>query len=147
MTPPELSITNRQRKIPVDLPRLRRLAAFALPICLADPGPDEAPLLADLPVVDVSILSSREMSRVHREFLQISGPTDVITFPYGEILVCAEVAVAQAPAHGLDPDDELALYVIHGLLHLNGYDDIQPEAAQRMRFRQANILNTARKQL
>jgi probable rRNA maturation factor len=142
-----LTITNRQRKTPVDLPRLRRLVSLALPACLATPGPDETPLLADLDPVEVSILSACAMARVHRKFLALPGPTDVITFPYGEILVCAAVAATQAADHATTPDDELALYVIHGLLHLNGYDDLTPAAAHRMHDRQVNILNTARDKL
>ncbi len=142
-----LTITNRQRKVPLDLPRLRHLTDLALSDCLAAPGPDETPLLAGLDAVEVSILSPREMARVHREFLSLPGPTDVITFPYGEVLVCAAVAATQAADHATTLDDELALYVIHGLLHLNGYDDLSPAAARRMHDRQANILNTARDKL
>ncbi len=147
MSAPNLTVTNRQRTTPFDLPRLRHLASLALPDCLAATGTDEKPILHDLETVEISILSPREMSRVHRQFLSLSGPTDVITFPYGEILICAAVAANQAADHSTSTDDELALYVIHGLLHLNGYDDLTLAAAQRMRERQANILNTARDKL
>ncbi len=142
-----LTISNRQRKTSFDLPRLRRLTTLALPDCLAIPGTDTTPLLGTLETIEVVILSEREMSRVHREFLDLPGPTDVITFPYGEILICAAVAATQATDHSTNLDDELALYVIHGLLHLNGYDDLKPPAARRMHDRQANILNTARDKL
>ncbi len=147
MTSPALTIVNRQRTTAFDLPRLRRLGELAVPDVLRRPGPDEKPVLAELEAVEVSVLSVREMARVHREFLGIPGPTDVITFPYGEILICAAVAVEQAATHRATLDDELALYVIHGLLHLNGYDDLTPDAADRMANRQANVLNTARDQL
>ncbi len=85
------------------------------------------------------------MSRVHVDFLGIAGPTDVITFPYGEILVCAAIASGNAVRYGSSLDDELALYIIHGLLHLNGFDDLEPAPARRMRDRQAKILNMARR--
>jgi probable rRNA maturation factor len=85
------------------------------------------------------------MARVHVEFLGIEGPTDVITFPYGEILVCAEIAAENAKRYGNTLDDEVALYLIHGLLHLNGFDDLTEPAARQMRARQAKILNEVRK--
>lgn len=144
---PELTIINRQRTISFDLARLRRLSDLALPDALRQPGSDENPVLATLDSVEVSVLSAREMARVHREFLGIPAPTDVITFPYGEIVVCAAVAAEQAVVHGFTLDDELALYVIHGFLHLNGYDDLIPDAALRMADRQVNVLNIARNRL
>lgn len=83
------------------------------------------------------------MARVHREFLDLRGPTDVITFPYGEILVCAPVAEARAKEFGHDVTTELALYCIHGLLHLAGHDDLEPSPANRMALVQERILRTA----
>jgi probable rRNA maturation factor len=141
---PSLEITNRQRTHRVDLAYIRRLAQAALPLCLAEVGP-EPPVLGDLEEVSVSIVSPTAMSRVHVDFLGIEGPTDVITFPYGEILVCAGIAAENAEHYGVSLDDELALYVIHGLLHLNGYDDLSAAPARRMRARQAKILNAVRK--
>jgi probable rRNA maturation factor len=82
------------------------------------------------------------MSKVHRDFLGIPGPTDVITFPYGEILVCAPVAATRAREFGHDTTTELALYIIHGLLHLSGLDDTTPAKARRMAATQEKILAT-----
>lgn len=143
-TPPELHIVNRQRALQLDLTRIRALAAAALPLCLAERGPLE-PVLPGLAEVDVSIVSPRTMSRVHVDFLGIPGPTDVITFPYGEIVVCADVARENTALYGVTLDDEVALYVIHGLLHLNGFDDLNPASARRMHARQAKILDAARR--
>jgi probable rRNA maturation factor len=141
---PSLEITNRQRTHRVDLAYIRRLAQAALPLCLAERGP-EPPVLDELEDVSVSIVSPAAMSRVHVDFLGLEGPTDVITFPYGEILVCAGIAAENAARYGVSLDDELALYVIHGLLHLNGYDDLSAAPARQMRARQAKILNVVRK--
>jgi probable rRNA maturation factor len=143
-TPPALEIVNRQRRHRFDLAYIRRLAQAALPLCLAEAGP-EPHVLADLEEVTVSIVSPTAMSRVHVDFLGIEGPTDVITFPYGEILVCAEIAAENAARYDVSLDDELALYVIHGLLHLNGFDDLSAGPARQMRARQAKVLNTVRK--
>ncbi len=133
---PRVAIANRQRGHRLDLRRIRHLVTRALPFCLAESGPLPQ-RLANLPEVTATVVSPGVMSRVHVDFLGIEGPTDVITFPY--------IAAENAARYGHTLDDELALYVIHGLLHLNGFDDLEPTPARRMRARQANILNTARK--
>lgn len=143
-TKPAITITNRQRALSFDLRRIRAIVDAAAPQCLAQAGP-LPPHLADLPEVTVSIVGPAAMSRVHVDFLGIEGPTDVITFDYGEILVCAAIAAENAARYGQSLEDELALYVIHGLLHLQGYDDLQPAAARQMRARQTRILQAARK--
>jgi probable rRNA maturation factor len=140
---PAVTIANRQRALRFDLARIRRIVGHALPHCIAERGP-LPPVLPGLHEVSVSIVSESAMSRVHVDFLGIEGPTDVITFPYGEIVVCAAIAKDNARRYGNTPDDELALYIIHGLLHLNGFDDLSPAAARQMRTRQAKILDTAR---
>lgn len=139
-----LHLANRQRAHRLDMRRIRRIAQTALPLCLAEPGPTPADL-PKLKEVEVSLVSAAAMSRVHIDFLGIEGPTDVITFPYGEILVCPAVAAENARRYGVSLNDEVALYVIHGLLHLNGYDDTTATLARQMHARQAKILNAARK--
>jgi probable rRNA maturation factor len=67
----------------------------------------------------------------------------VITFPYGEILVCASIAEARAREFGNTPTIEVALYVIHGLLHLSGLDDIDPADALQMAETQQKVLEAA----
>jgi probable rRNA maturation factor len=80
------------------------------------------------------------MARVHADFLGDPTETDVITFHYGEILICPAVAREQSAAHGLDVDDEVLLYGLHGLLHLAGYDDMKPAAAKEMARVQEKLL-------
>lgn len=140
---PLLVITNRQRKVPIDLKVCRRVLKNALPLCLANPGSDAPVLLDSLDEVSLSIVSAGVMAGIHQEFLGIDGATDVITFPYGEILICAEVAAGNARSYSVSAQDEVMLYAIHGMLHLHGYDDISPDSARRMRSRQANILKAA----
>lgn len=136
-----LSLTHRARATAYDRARLGQLAAAALPHCLATAQKNNAEL-ASLPAVEISILGTRAMARVHRDFLGIPGPTDVITFPYGEILVCAPVAAARAPEFAHTPTEELALYIIHGLLHLSGHDDASAAQAEKMAVAQQEILAT-----
>jgi len=80
------------------------------------------------------------MARVHGDFLGDPTETDVITFPYGEILVCPAVARDRAAEYGLKVEQEILLYALHGLLHLAGYDDTTSEAAKEMATAQARLL-------
>jgi probable rRNA maturation factor len=58
----------------------------------------------------------------------------------GDVVVCPAVAVRQAPEHGNDADDETALLVVHGLLHLLGHDHAEPADAAAMRAREQELL-------
>jgi probable rRNA maturation factor len=80
------------------------------------------------------------MARVHADFLGDPTETDVITFPYGEIVVCPAVARDHAAEHDLNANEEVLLYALHGLLHLAGYDDTTPAAARRMATAQTQLL-------
>jgi probable rRNA maturation factor len=80
------------------------------------------------------------MARVHGDFLRDATETDVITFPYGEILVCPAVARDRAAEYGLEVEQEVLLYALHGLLHLAGYDDKTPALAEEMASAQGRLL-------
>jgi probable rRNA maturation factor len=80
------------------------------------------------------------MGQVHADFLGDATETDVITFPYGEVLICPAVARDQAPAYGFDLEKEILLYALHGLLHLTGYDDTTPVSARDMARAQDRLL-------
>jgi len=80
------------------------------------------------------------MARVHGDFLSDASETDVITFPYGEILVCPAVAWDRAAEYGLEVEQEVLLYALHGLLHLTGYDDTTPKLAKEMATAQTQLL-------
>lgn len=125
--------------LPVDSEWLADLGKRALPLCLATPGKSEN-VLAELGGIEVSVLSDSEIAAVHGQFLEDPTPTDVITFHHGEILISVETAARQGPEHGLDYQQELALYLIHGLLHLAGWDDHEPSEAAQMAFEQERIL-------
>jgi len=80
------------------------------------------------------------MARVHGDFLDDPTETDVITFPYGEILVCPAVARDRAADYGFEVEQEVLLYALHGLLHLVGFDDTTPAKAKRMERIQTELL-------
>jgi probable rRNA maturation factor len=93
------------------------------------------------------------MARLHEEWLGIPGPTDVITFDlaaggpadglHGDIAVSAETARRMARELGWAPRHEVAYYVVHGLLHLAGYDDLVPDARRAMRARERGVMAAA----
>ncbi|PYI58593.1 MAG: rRNA maturation RNase YbeY [Verrucomicrobia bacterium] len=73
-----------------------------------------------------------------------AGPTDVLTFHHGEIFISVEMAKRQARVFGNSLVRELQLYIVHGLLHLHGFDDHTPAEARKMEEIQEKILNRAR---
>lgn len=138
----ELTVSEEAEALPglvVDNDWLKALAEQALPLVLAVPGAQEN-VLALLGEIEVTVVTDAEIAAVHGQFLADPSPTDVITFHHGEILVSVETASRQALEHGLSWDQELALYVIHGLLHLAGWDDHDPAEAERMSATQERIL-------
>lgn len=139
MPAPSLSLCSQQDGVEVDLPALQAVLDRALPHCLASPG-SETPLLAGLDEVSLCLLDDEEMARVHGEFLGDPTPTDVITFQHGEILIGAETARREAAERRLPLLRELALYGVHGLLHLNGHVDSEPSAREAMHQIQEEIL-------
>ena len=91
--------------------------------------------------MEISLLDDEEMSRIHGEFLSDPTPTDVITFQHGELLIGVEVAERQAGEFATSTEREIALYGIHGMLHLAGFDDRDPDDAKAMSLRQEELLN------
>lgn len=92
-------------------------------------------------------LTDAAQTQLHADFLSDPTPTDVITFEgdpalgtAGEICVSADTAATYAKEHGRDFSDELLLYVVHGWLHLAGYDDLQPAKKRVMRRAEARAM-------
>jgi probable rRNA maturation factor len=93
--------------------------------------------------ISVAIIDDAEMQSLNRRFLDHDYPTDVLTFPMdrddqvgnlsGEVVVSHETAAVAAREQSVHRDDEIMLYIIHGLLHLTGFDDKNAEGAKQMR--------------
>lgn len=139
---PKLRIYNRQKAYPIPLPWLRRIGKAALPACLAAVKSPDAPLVL-LPEIEITIVDDADIARVHGDFLDDPTPTDVITFHHGEILISADTALRQGREHGQSLDHETALYLVHGLLHLAGWDDHEESDARAMARLQEGILRDA----
>lgn len=106
-----------------------------LPSILALPeGP--MPVLSGLDEVEISVVDDEAIRDVHARFLDDPTATDVITFPHGdgmgEIIVSYDTALRQASEFNEPVFTELFRYMVHGLLHLHGYIDTEPEERERM---------------
>lgn len=123
----------------VPLAPLQAFAERALKECLKIPRKNLSGL-SSLAEVNVILVSNRRMAGLHRRFLRLPGPTDVITFQHGEIFVSVEVARAYARRFGNSLWAELRLYIAHGLLHLHGFDDKAPAAAAEMARAQEKLM-------
>jgi probable rRNA maturation factor len=95
--------------------------------------------------IGLAFVDNATIHQLNKRYLDHDEPTDVLSFPLsepgakklaGELVIGAEVARAQAEARGHEVGAELALYVIHGLLHLCGYDDTSAAGAEEMRRRE-----------
>ncbi|HMJ05554.1 MAG TPA: rRNA maturation RNase YbeY [Chthoniobacterales bacterium] len=140
---PSIQIRSAQRKLQVELESLQEFAERALarclnlPACVGSPG-------RELGEINVVLVSDRRMAALHQEFMNIPGPTDVLTFQHGEIVVSVETAQQNAERFATSAADEIKLYVIHGLLHLLGFDDRTREEARVMEAVQAEVLRAVR---
>ncbi|HUF61150.1 MAG TPA: rRNA maturation RNase YbeY [Verrucomicrobiales bacterium] len=135
---PQIRIFDRSRS-GLPLPALRAASQRALLLVLALRRFD-GDALAALDAIEVSLVDDSTMARLHEEFLHIPGPTDVLSFDHGEILVSVDTAAEQAPLHGNSLEDEVLLYILHGLLHLAGYDDADAGSAETMAALQEQLM-------
>jgi probable rRNA maturation factor len=147
----ELALTNHQIRHAVDEDWLLQVAEATL----------TAEQVSRAEIV-IAIVDDAIIHEVNRTHLNHDYPTDVISFLYsdarpgagpaglprgaglsldGELTISADTAAGAAPVHHWTLREELALYLVHGLLHLCGYDDLTPEEQQLMRQREREILN------
>jgi len=122
-----------------DLNRLAKMAEQAMGRILSDLVKEDAPL-RELAEVEFSLVNDEVISQLHADFLDDPTPTDVITFHHGEIVVSAETAQSQAGEFAQDVMRETALYLVHGLLHLGGYEDYEEKEAAEMAELQESVL-------
>ena len=108
--------------------------------------------------ISLAIVSDKAIAVLHEKWLGISGPTDVLSFNlsspkdvqpsshgkkhkiYGEIIASAETASREARIYSWNTEYELLYYLIHGLLHLVGYDDQNPSARISMRRKERSVM-------
>lgn len=134
----KVAVASPQETVPIDRRRMREVVRVVL----------EGEGVADAEI-SLAFVDNPTIHRLNQRYLNHDEPTDVLSFPLsepnakklaGELVVGAEVALAQASERGHDVQAELALYVIHGLLHLCGCDDHTAEGAAEMRRRERRYL-------
>ncbi len=136
-----VSIVNQQSH-PVDSVRLKRVACQLL----SDHKWSQTE-------ISIAIVDDPTIRDLNSRYLDHDYETDVLSFPFeqdadarrlsGEIIVSADTAIRVAAELGGNPADELLLYVIHGLLHLLGYNDKQEEDRQLMRAEERRCMERA----
>jgi probable rRNA maturation factor len=130
----QVRVLNRQRKYRTSANELRDFSKQLAPLVLKIAR-------AELPEqILVVLVSDRKISAIHEQFMGIAGPTDVITFQHGEIVVSVETAAKQATKYDTDLLHELRLYITHGLLHLAGYNDHSEDDFREMAKLQGELV-------
>jgi rRNA maturation RNase YbeY len=140
---PVIAVRNLQRKTSLNIPELQRFAANAVKCCL-QLHKSRRTDLCKLREIFIWLISDWRISGLHRKFLGKTGPTDVITFQDGEIFISVETAGRYARQFGNSLMREIKLDIVHGLLHLHGFDDTTQAAAKRMRNAEDRVLRCAR---
>ncbi|WP_028048759.1 rRNA maturation RNase YbeY [Cellulomonas sp. URHD0024] len=107
--------------------------------------------------LSITLVGTDAMTDLHVQWMDEPGPTDVLSWPMdelrpgregdptpagllGDVVLCPEVAAAQARTAGHSTEDELLLLTTHGILHLLGYDHVEPEEHKEMFDLQRQLL-------
>jgi probable rRNA maturation factor len=90
--------------------------------------------------IQVLVTGDREIRKVNRKYLKHDCATDVISFATGDIVISADFAKRYSREHGLAFREEIARYLVHGVLHFLGYDDKKKSDHERMHKRQESLL-------
>ncbi|WP_334123488.1 rRNA maturation RNase YbeY [Glutamicibacter sp.] len=140
---------NNETEFEVDLQDVSALADSVLKAMYLHPETE----------VSVVFIDEEAMSALHVEWMDLEGPTDVMSFPMdelrpgtssapgdngilGDIVICPTVAQAQAQAGGHSTHDEILLLTTHGLLHLMGFDHMEPDEKEEMFTLQRRLLES-----
>lgn len=142
---PRIMIISQREPEPLNLNSFCELAEFVLTI-------EAAPKASE---VSLALVDEEEIARLNEQFRKKVGPTDVLSFPcddvaasvqddepltLGDVILAPSIAEANARELGNTIEDELNLLVVHGVLHLLGYDHIEDEDAEVMQARERSIL-------
>ena len=150
-------VANRQRTLKINLSLLKQIAESLL-----------ADLKIKSSGLEINLVSAKEMTWLNEKYLQHAGSTDVITFDYGrevptspdpeqhaskgnrlkpelqtvqgEIFICADEAVLQARRFRASWQSEIIRYLVHGILHLLGYNDLRLEERRKMKRAENDLL-------
>lgn len=139
-----VSVTSHRESEPLAFDAFERLARFVL-------GIEDAPAECEL---SVALVGADEIAELNERYRHVEGPTDVLSFGcddpcavagdepimLGDVIIAPEVAQRQAAELGNTVEAELNLLLVHGILHLLGYDHIEDEDAKVMQERERVLL-------
>jgi probable rRNA maturation factor len=141
----QISVVSHREPEPLDLTAFERLAGFVL-------EREDAPDAVEL---SIAVVALDEMADLNRRFRDKEGPTDVLSFgcddpcavvgpdepvTLGDVVIAPEVAESQAVEYGHTVEEELNLLLVHGVLHLLGYDHDSDEDSAAMQARERVLL-------
>lgn len=141
----QVSIISHREPEPLDLEAFERLAVFVLKL-------EDVPDMSEL---SIALVGEDEMARLNEQHRGVVGPTDVLSWPcddpcptpgdepitLGDVVIAPEVAERQARELGHSVEHELDVLLVHGVLHVLGYDHETDEDAAVMDARQAALLD------
>lgn len=142
----QISVLSHREPEPLDLTAFERLAAFVL-------DREDAPANVEL---SIAIVEVAEMADLNLKYRGKEGPTDVLSFEcddpcvstgsdeplaLGDVVIAPDIAIQQAMEYGHTVEEELNLLLVHGVLHLMGYDHIADEDASVMQARERVLLD------
>jgi probable rRNA maturation factor len=128
-----VAVSNRQRLVRVNTRQLSKLAQATLGLLgVADNQ------------LSIVLVTDNAIAKLNKEYHRTDGPTDTLSFDYGrgqgELVISVEHAVAQAKRFHTTPARELALYIVHGILHLHGQNDRTVRQRRGMRAAERRML-------
>lgn len=128
----KVDVFNKQKNLQVSVPAVKKIVEAV--ITLEKQWCDE---------VSISFVTTKKICELHQEYFNDPNTTDCISFPMddesseyrvlGEVFICPQTAIDYTHLHGGNAYEECTLYIIHGLLHLMGYDDLEPRLKAIMR--------------
>lgn len=141
----QISIVSHREPEPLDTGAFERLARFVL---VMESVPDETEL-------SIALVDEAEIARLNEQYRGIAGPTDVLSFgcdepcptpgdepiTLGDVVIAPAVAERQAAELGHSVEHELDVLLVHGVLHLLGYDHVDDQDASVMAARESAILD------
>ena len=136
-----IEIKNQQKKVRLNLPRIKKIASKILKLSKVSGAH-----------LSIAFISNQKIKILNKQYLRHDYPTDVISFDFsekkqrvkylnGEILVSAEMAAQNARTFGTNAEQQIILYILHGTLHLLGYNDHTPNEIKQMRKTEEKLMS------
>lgn len=133
-----VAVSNRQRRLKINTRVLAEIAGRALGLV----GDEQLQ-------IGIVLVDDAAIAKLNARYHDTPGATDILSFDYGEgqgeLIISVEHAVTQAKRYRTTGARELVLYVVHGILHLHGYNDLTPAQRRRMRAAEQRLMAQLRK--